>query len=78
MAAKMRAITNPEDLLTIAIDGSDQSSYAMPYFLQETKETVKGWKMRMKLIGALVTGRMCMFYTIGSNWESGKCRTTTA
>lgn len=39
---------------------------------QETKDTCKGWKLRMKLIGALVTGRLCHFFTIGSNWESGK------
>lgn len=38
---------------------------------QETKNTCKGWKLRMKLIGALVTGRLCNFFTIGSNWESG-------
>ena len=45
-------------MLVIAIDGSDYSSYAAPSFRQETKDTSKGWHMRMKLIGALVTGRM--------------------
>lgn len=39
---------------------------------QETKDTAKGWKMRLKLIGALVNGRLCHFFTIGSNWESGE------
>lgn len=71
LQAKERARDEPQSLLCIAIDGSDQSSYAAPYFRQETKDTSKGWKMRMKLIGALGTGRMCMFYTILSNWESG-------
>ncbi|CAM9584489.1 unnamed protein product [Ectocarpus fasciculatus] len=71
MAAKMLACANPLELLCIAIDGADQSAFATPYFCQETKDSVKGWKMRMKLIGALVSGRMCMFYTLGSNWESG-------
>lgn len=72
MNAKVIACSNPGLLLCIAIDGADQSAFATPYFCQETKETVKGWKLRMKLIGALVSGRMCMFYTLGSNWESGQ------
>lgn len=71
MIAKLKAKSTPDEILTIAIDGSDQSSYATPYFRQETKDSCKGWKMRMKLIGALVTGRMLMFFTIASNWETG-------
>lgn len=72
MMAKMIACTSPLVLLCIAIDGADQSAYSTPYFCQETKDTVKGWKPRLKLIGALVSGHMCMFYTLGSNWESGR------
>lgn len=64
MAAKMLACANPQELLCIAIDGADQSAFATPYFCQETKDSVKGWKMRMKLIGALVSGRMCMFFRL--------------
>lgn len=45
MAAKERAKANPDKLLCIAIDGSDQSSYATPYVRQETKDTSKGWKV---------------------------------
>lgn len=78
MAAKMLACTEPSMLLCIAIDGADQSALAIPYFCQETKESVTGWEIRMKLIGALVSGRMCVFYTLGSNWESGKSRTKTS
>lgn len=72
MAAKLRACTDPLMWLCMAIDGADQSAFATPYFCQETKDTVKGWKLRMKLLGCLVSGRMCMFYTLGSNWESGR------
>ena len=72
MAAKQLALTHPDKLLCIAIDGSDQSSYAMPYLPQETKNTCKGWKMRMKLIGSLVTGRCCHFFTLAANWETGE------
>ena len=72
MAAKERARLYPDELLCIAIDGSDQSSYATtPYFRQDPKESCKGWKMRLKLIEALVSGRMRMFYTVGNNWKSG-------
>lgn len=72
MMAKMVACATPHQLLCIAIDGADQSAFATPFFCQETKDTVRGWKMRLKLIGALVSGRMCMFYTLGTNWESGR------
>lgn len=34
MAAKLRALQTPQELLCIAIDGSDQSSYSVPYFKQ--------------------------------------------
>lgn len=76
MSAKELAKSDPDKILVIAIDGADQQQYALPYFRQMTKDTAKGWKMRTKLIGALVTGRMMMFYTLASNWESGKlsCR----
>lgn len=72
MGAKMQACTEPSTLLCIAIDGADQSAFSTPFFCQETKESVRGWKMRLKLLGALVSGRMCMFFTLAANWESGK------
>ena len=34
MRAKLIALERPNELLCIAIDGSDQSSYAYPYFKQ--------------------------------------------
>lgn len=34
MAAKLRALQRPDEILVIAIDGSDQSSYSVPYFMQ--------------------------------------------
>ena len=155
MRAKLFALERPNELLCIAIDGSDQSSYAYPYFKQvhtvfrvvrffltlptsliqavtprgalcgfglerqllfssvigrqylvaqsflrgcsnptsidspdiqyvenseharlsvvsqKTKDKCKGWKVRLKLIRALCSGRLCRFFTIGSNWESG-------
>ena len=73
MNAKARAMANPDEILAIVIDGSDQSSYATPYFSQVTRESCKGWRLRLKLIGALVTGRLLQFFTLASNWESGTC-----
>lgn len=46
---------DPSKLLVIVIDGSDRSSYTTTYFSQVTKGTYRGWRMRLKLIGALVT-----------------------
>jgi len=71
LKAKKVAVEDPASPLVIAIDGSDQSSYGIPYFCQETKTTAKGFKMRMKLIGALVTGRLMHFCTLLNNWECG-------
>lgn len=34
LRAKLVAIERPTELLVIAIDGSDQSSYSLPYFKQ--------------------------------------------
>ena len=74
MSAKDRARRCPDDILVIAIDGSDQSSYGTPYFAQKTKNSSKGHKMKWKLIGALASGRLMHFFTIGANWEAGKTR----
>ncbi|CAN0386362.1 unnamed protein product [Pylaiella littoralis] len=71
MAAKEQAKTNPDSILVMAVDGADQQLFALPYFRQLTKDTARGWKMRTKLIGALVTGEMMMFFTLASNWETG-------
>ena len=74
MTAKKRATNEPGEILVIAIDGSDQSSYATPYFSQSTKDTEKGWKLRWKLIGSLVKSRLMHGFTIGSNWECDEKR----
>ena len=74
MSAKFRARTNPGEILVVAIDGSDQSSYGIPYFTQSDKGTVRGWKLRLKLVGALVSGRLMQFFTIAKNWETGESR----
>ena len=74
MTTKKRATNEPGEILVIAIDGSDQSSYATPYFSQSTKDTEKGSKLTWKLIGALVTNRLMHVFIIGSNWECGEKR----
>eukprot|EP00752_Nemacystus_decipiens_P012131 g10755.t1 len=61
MAAKALACAEPLMILCIAIDGADQSAFATPYFCQETKESVRGWKLKMKLIGALVENKNRFF-----------------
>ena len=71
MQAKQVARETPQKLLVIAIDGSDQSSYGIPYFHQKTKGSLRGWRLPHKLVGALVSERLLHFFTIGSNWESG-------
>ena len=71
MTAKHVAKETPDKLLVMAIDGSDQSSYCVPYFAQTSKDDLKGWRMPYKLVGSLVSERLLHFCTIGTNWESG-------
>ena len=72
MCVKARAISHPEEILVITIDGSDHPSYATPCFSQVTMDSCSGWRMRLKLVGALVTGRLLHYFTFGGNWDSGK------
>lgn len=76
MSAKERAKRCPDDILVIAIHGSDQSSYGTPYFATKTKNSSKGWRMKWELVGALVTNRLMHFFTI-NNWATGPPRRST-
>lgn len=71
MAAEAQAKSDPGSILVMAIDGAGLQRFAYPFFRQLTKEAAKGWRIRTKLIGALVTGWMMQFYTVASNWETG-------
>ena len=48
------------------------TSTEMSFVQQETKDSARGWKVRLKLIGALVAGRSCHFFTLANNWETGE------
>ena len=74
MAAKFRARTNPGEIVVVVIDY--QSSYGFPYFAQSDNGTVWGWKLRLELVRALVSGTRMQFFTIANNRESkrtGEC-----
>ena len=62
---------DPANSLSIIIDGSDNGEYGFPYFYVKTKETSKGFKMKTKLIGALVHGRQLNVFTLPWNTFTG-------
>lgn len=69
--ARDQARLDPNSLLSMIIDGSDQANYGMPYFAVKTKENCKGHKMKTKLIGSLVHGRQLNVFTAGENLHTG-------
>ena len=51
-----KAIRDPENYLSIIIDGADQSSYVLPYFYEKTKSLESKHKLKYKLMGGLAHG----------------------
>lgn len=70
MAAKERAKSRPDEIPIIAIDGSNQSPYAILYLKQYSDETVQDGKMRLKTIDALDSCRIIHFCMLSNKWES--------
>ena len=67
---RLKAKTNPNEYMSIIIDGSDMASYGLPYFYRQTKETVVGYKMLMKLIGVIVHGIGVFVFLVHKNWAA--------
>ena len=73
---------SPNEYLSIIYDGADQSANGMPHFKEKDKNTAKGIKQRIHLLGALVEGGTsfkgdpsCYLYTMSDKWEHGSNQT---
>ena len=64
------ATTYPNKCVSIIIDGSDMANYGLPFFYLKTKETIKGYKMQIKLIGVIVHGVGSFAFLVHKNWPS--------
>ena len=56
--------------MSIIIDGSDMACYGFPYFSKKSKESTKGYKIPMKLVGVIVHGIQTFVYLIHKHWPS--------
>ena len=54
---RRESVDNPEQVLSIIIDGADQQVYGLPYYYQRTHGTDKCHKIPLHLMGVLVHGR---------------------
>ena len=66
---KRLAVNNPEEYLSIIIDGADQSDYDLPYKCT-TSKTQSG-RVPVKLMGAIVHGRGTYAFTYLKNCKGG-------
>ena len=55
---------------SIIIDGSDMACFGLPYFTRQTKQTVVGYKMLMKLVGVIVHGVGSYVFLVHKNWAA--------
>lgn len=60
-----------EHVLSMIIDGADQSAYGLPYFHNTTHSTQGKWKVKTHLMGAIVHGRKTYAYTYIDNIKHG-------
>ena len=69
---RTKAQSNPNHLLSLIIDGADQSAFGLPHFSQATKSE-KGHSIKVRLIGTLVHGphKRLFLHTMTQEYETG-------
>ena len=65
------ACNEPEEALSVVIDGADAKNYGTPYFCQATHASSKIWQIPTYLIGVLVHGRQSHVYCVTGVFEQG-------
>ena len=58
-------------VMSVIIDGADQSCYGLPYHFLATHATQGAWKIKTHLMGAIVHGRQVYAYTYIDNIKHG-------
>jgi hypothetical protein len=65
------AVDNPDQYMSMIIDGADQSKYSLPHFHHRTHKTEGIWKNKMHVMGAIVHGLGSFLYTCPSHAAQG-------
>ena len=58
-----RAVNQPEDYLSLIIDGADQGDYGLPHCVDKSHVSEKGYKIHMKVMGVIAHGRGSWAFT---------------
>ena len=64
-------IEQPQEYLSIIIDGADQSDHDLPHHHSKSHATDAAWKLKLHLMGVLVHGRGSFAYTCPAHLAQG-------
>ena len=70
-AKQQLAIRDPDNYLSLIIDGADQSAYSLPYFVEKSKNLSSKPKMKHKLHGVIAHGIGSWLYAVPMNAGNG-------
>jgi len=69
---RYKAATQPDECMSICIDGADAQEYYLPYVHEKTKLTSEMEKAAIHLMGALVHGRDTYLFTLPDHVAAGQ------
>lgn len=75
---RLRGITDPEDYLSMIIDGANQAQHAVPHSAEKSHISDAAWKMQLHLMGVIVHGRGTWAYTCPPHVAQGNNTTIQA
>jgi hypothetical protein len=60
-----------KDSLSMIVDGADMARYSIPYFCVNDKQSSEGWKIPLRLYGAILHGEFSAAYLYPANLPGG-------
>jgi hypothetical protein len=75
---RTRGQTNPDEYLSMIIDGANQSQHAVPHAHEKSHVSDKAWKLQLHLMGVIVHGRGTWAYTCPPHIAQGNNTTIQA
>ena len=66
-----KAVMQPEQYMSVIIDGADQKNNAVPHHAKEGKATSSLWKLPVHNMGAISHGRQCFSFLCNDSMKQG-------
>ena len=63
--------SNPEEVLSLIIDGADASRFSLPHFAHQSHSSAEAWQLRTHIIGAIAHQRDTYAFTCPSHIAQG-------